>query len=242
MGLLQYVMTNRRRCPLSLRALFAILVLAVLAQYPVLAWSQINRLVVLGSSTAAGTGSSHVAKSWVGQLEVWLESRGTFVVNLAVPGALTASAACIVKGKPNWRKQINPQRNVERAIALGATHLILAFPSNDAIAGVPVTQTRDQLLGIRRCAARAGIKVAIMSTQPRAGVTPEQAQAIEEVDALMRRSFGKCYIDVNHILLKSGGQSDGSPIAAGDKVHYNDRGHAIIFGTVQKFIESGSCF
>lgn len=228
--------------PFKTKVWVAIALLVVLVQTPVWAVGQKNKLIVLGSSTAAGVGPTHYDRTWVGQLEVWLRSRGTAVMNLAVPGALSASAACSAQGEANWREQTNSQKNVHRAIALGATHLILAFPSNDATAGVPVEQTQEQLLGIQRCAARAGIKVAIMSTLPRAGLAHEQRQAIEQVDALMRQNFGKCYIDVNQTLLDLGGQSAGSPIAAGDGVHYNDKGHAIIFGAVQKFIESGRCF
>lgn len=202
------------------------------------------KLAVLGSSTAAGTGASEPARSWTGLLQGWLRSRqaGT-LENLAMPGALTGSATCgDPQGLPNWRQGLHPTRHAGAALAAGATHLILAFPSNDATTGVPVAHTLAHLRGIIDCARQSGAKVAMLSTQPRAGLSREQRRAIAEVDAAMRQQLGGCFVEVNAALADATGVQPAPALSAGDGVHYNDRGHAVVFGIVRHFMESGACF
>jgi acyl-CoA thioesterase I len=209
----------------------------------VLAMPQGGKLVVLGSSTAAGTGASSPNRSWVGQLSSWLDKQHSMAVkNFAVPGALTTVALCTntagLKEKETWFAL----QSVDRAIATGATHLILAFPSNDATAGLPASTTIANLMKIRQCAHAASLKVAVLSTLPRSGLTAEQKRTVSDVDTQVRQMFASCYIDVYAALAETGSQEPARTLSAGDGVHYNDRGHAVIYSAVRRFIESGSCF
>lgn len=225
------------------RQLKAALLVFVLT--PALCWaSPPAALAVLGSSTAAGTGASQPALSWVGLLRPWLaQARGLTVVNLAAPGAPTDSAVCATEARPELREAVAHARNIDRALKLGANRMILSFPSNDATYGIPTKRTIAQLLSMRHCAQKvAGTRVAVMSSLPRSGLTAEQTAAIAQVDTAMREAFGGCYIDVRASLSDAAGVNPRSDLSFGDGVHFNDAGHAVIFGIVKKFIEAGSCF
>lgn len=201
------------------------------------------KLAVLGSSTAAGQGASSLAKSWVGMLTSWAEKQqGQSVRNFAISGALTSSAVCASQITAEAQESVRPLQSADRAILSGATHLLLSFPSNDATAGVAVSATLSNLLGIKRCAESAGLKVAVLSTLPRSGLSAEQKKAISLVEKQLRLKFGACYIDVYPSLAEQATAEPARALSAGDGVHYNDRGHAVIYAAVRRFVESGSCF
>jgi lysophospholipase L1-like esterase len=191
-----------------------------------------EKLVVIGSSTAAGNGASAPNASWVGLLKPWLlNRRGWKVENFAIAGTLTSSAACLAPGSATTR-----------AISSGATHLIFSFPSNDATAGVAPAVTLEHWRDILQCAADKSVKVAVMSTIPRAGLTIEQVNSIAQVDKELRETLGPCFIDVKNQLLDTDGASPKASLSAGDGVHFNDRGHLVIFNQVLIFLRSKQCF
>ncbi len=191
-----------------------------------------EKMVVIGSSTAAGNGASAPNASWVGLLKPWLlNRRGWKVENFAVAGTLTSSAVCLATGSATTR-----------AISSGATHLIVSFPSNDATAGVTSAATLENWRDILQCAADKGVKVAVMSTIPRAGLTVEQVNNIDRVDKELKQTLGPCFIDVRNLLLDADGSSPKASLSAGDGVHFNDRGHLVIFNQVSIFLRSKQCF
>jgi acyl-CoA thioesterase I len=201
-------------------------------------------LAVLGSSTAAGTGASQPGRSWVGLLQAWLaKTKGGSVISLAAPGVLSTSALCTQQVNSNIAELISPTRNVDRALKLGATHLILSFPSNDTTNGVSAEQTISNFLYMRQCAqSNDKVRVAVMSSLPRDGLTKQQNAAIAQIDAAMLKEFGGCYINVRSALADTDHESIRHDLSAGDGVHFNNAGHTIIFGMVKRFMESGQCF
>jgi acyl-CoA thioesterase I len=201
-------------------------------------------LAVLGSSTAAGTGASQASNSWVGLLQAWLmRTKGEKIINLATPGILSSSALCNQHTNSNLSELVSPTRNVDRAIKLGASQLILSFPSNDTTNGIPADQTINNFLEMRQCAhSNDKVQVAVMSSLPRSGLSKKQNAAIAQIDAALQKEFGKCFIDVRSALSDSSNENPKREFSAGDGVHFNDGGHAIIFATVKRFMESGKCF
>jgi acyl-CoA thioesterase I len=201
-------------------------------------------LAVLGSSTAAGTGASQPGRSWVGLLQAWLaKTKGGSVISLAAPGVLSTSALCTQQVNSNLSELIAPTRNIDRALKLGATHLILSFPSNDTTNGVSAEQTISNFLYMRQCAqSNDKVRVAVMSSLPRDGLTKQQNAAIAQIDAAMLKEFGGCYINVRSALADTDHESIRHDLSAGDGVHFNNAGHAVIFGIVKRFMDSGQCF
>ncbi|MEY4427173.1 MAG: hypothetical protein RL535_1471 [Pseudomonadota bacterium] len=206
--------------------------------------AETNTLAVLGSSTAAGTGASQASRSWVGLLQTWLtKSKAGTIINLATPGVLSTSALCTQQINSNISELISPTRNIDRALKLGATRFILAFPSNDTTNGMTAEQTISNFLDMRQCAqSNDKALVAVMSSLPRDGLTKQQSATISQIDAALRKEFGGCYIDVKSALTDASNEHIRHDLSAGDGVHFNDAGHAIIFTAVKRFMESGKCF
>jgi lysophospholipase L1-like esterase len=206
--------------------------------------AETTSLAVLGSSTAAGTGASQPSRSWVGLLQAWLaKTKGGNIINLAAPGVLSTSALCTQQVNSNLSELITPIRNIDRALKLGATRFILAFPSNDTTNGMPAEQTISNFLDMRQCAQSNDlVRVAVMSSLPRDGLTKQQNATIAQIDAAMRKEFGSCFINVRGALADTDHESIRHDVSAGDGVHFNSAGHAIIFGIVKRFMESGKCF
>jgi acyl-CoA thioesterase I len=202
-------------------------------------------IAVLGSSTAAGAGASQPSRSWAGLLQAWLAQKkeGGNIINLATPGVLSTSALCKQQVSSNLSELISPTRNIDRALKLGATHFILAFPSNDTTNGIPAEQTITNFLDMRKCARlNDKTRVAVMSSLPRSGLTEQQNAAITQIDTAMRQEFGSCYINVRSSLADTGNENPRRELSAGDGVHFNDAGHKVIFNTLKRFMESGQCF
>jgi acyl-CoA thioesterase I len=201
-------------------------------------------LAVLGSSTAAGTGASQPSRSWVGLLQAWLaKTKGENIINLAAPGVLSTSALCTQHVNSNISELISPTRNVDRALKLGATHFILAFPSNDTTHGMPAEQTISNFLDMRQCAqSNNKVRIAVMSSLPRDGLTKQQSATLVHIDTAMHKEFGRCYLNVRSALADANNENIRHDLSAGDGVHFNDAGHAIIFRIVKRFMESGQCF
>jgi lysophospholipase L1-like esterase len=208
------------------------------------ALAQTPSLAVLGSSTAAGTGASHPSRSWVGLLQAWLaRAKGERIINLATPGVLSTSALCSQETSSNLFELVSPNRNVDRALKLGATHLILAFPSNDTTNGMPAEQTINNFLDMRQCAqSNDKVHVAVMSSLPRSGLNKQQNMTIARIDLAMYKEFGHCFINVRNALSDLSNENPRRDLSAGDGVHFNDAGHAVIFNIVKRFMESGQCF
>jgi acyl-CoA thioesterase I len=226
----------------TLRRLLTIALLSAAVTNSV--YAETTTLAVLGSSTAAGTGASQPSRSWVGLLQAWLaKTKGESIINLAAPGVLSTSALCTQQVNSNIAELISPTRNVDRALKLGATHLILSFPSNDTTNGVSAEQTISNFLYMRQCAqSNDKVRVAVMSSLPRDGLTKQQNAAIAQIDAAMLKEFGGCYINVRGALADTDHESIRHDVSAGDGVHFNNAGHAIIFSIVKRFVESGQCF
>jgi acyl-CoA thioesterase I len=201
-------------------------------------------LAILGSSTAAGTGTSDPSLSWAGRLGTWLQkTEGNVVENLAVPGALTASALCTGgPGRPAPALRVaSDNRTMDQALATGARRIILAFPSNDAVAGVPAGQTLANIRQMTECARASGAQVAVLSSLPRAGLTPDQRKSIQRVDEELKARFGACFLDLRDTLTNGSRVQVRTEYSAGDGIHFNDLGHLLIFRQVRQFIETGRC-
>ena len=85
-------------------------------------------IVILGSSTAAGTGPSSADSTWVNRYRKYLQeiNPNNLVTNLAIGGTTTYHIM------PNWfapppnRPASNPNNNVSQAVALGADVIALS--------------------------------------------------------------------------------------------------------------------
>lgn len=194
---------------------------------------------VLGSSTAAGVGAPD-GLGWVARLGAQLQAQGVGLTNLARSGLLTSQALPVGTPLVAGRAPPDPAVNIDRALTLSPALVILSFPSNDAVAGVPAAETVGHWQLIAQHAARAGSATLVLSTQPRDGLDAVQRAALDETDRLAADAFGACFVALRAAL--SDAQGNIAPaLSAGDGIHLNAEGHRIVFERTMAVLASERC-
>ncbi|HTN09029.1 SGNH/GDSL hydrolase family protein [Agriterribacter sp.] len=190
-------------------------------------------IVVLGSSTAAGAGASPKSNSYVNLFTQYLinsVNSGSTVTNLAIGGATT------YKMQPGWYSPptaypVDPERNIDAALALSPDGILLNYPSNDADRDIPIAEQKSNFLRVVDKADSANVPVWITSTQPR-NITEEGRANLILMRDWLQTTFTSKYID----FWTGIANADGTIVAAynsGDGVHLNNAGHAILFERVK---------
>jgi lysophospholipase L1-like esterase len=193
---------------------------------------------VIGSSTAAGVGAPS-GKGWAAQLGAAQQLIGVVTNNYARPGLLT-SQALPTDTLPPGRAPPDPTANIDRALASSPKLVILAFPTNDAMAGVPAAETVGHWQLIRKRAAQAGAATVVLSTQPRDDLDATQRATLDETDRRAADAFGTCFVAVRAALSDAQGRI--APMySAGDGVHLNAEGHRIVSERVIAALGSQRC-
>ncbi len=198
-----------------------------------------GKWVIMGSSTAAGTGALTPAKSWAGLLQAGIAANQLQVVNIAKSGTTTyaglATSSPPVAGRPGP----DPTANVTAALAHAPKALLLSYPTNDSAENYSATETVTNLLAIRAAAMASNVNVIMLSTQPR-DLSPAQLARLEEIDVGVSAVAGACFVAVRADL--AGLDSKLNPAYdSGDAIHPNDAGHALIHQRVRALIDSGTC-
>ena len=194
--------------------------------------------VVLGSSTAAGTGVP-AGQGWVSLLEAAYRPAGVSIRNLAVAGTVTYHALPGSLWPSLRRPSPKAEANVDAALALAPRLLLLAYPSNDAARGYSVEETVSNLLAIRKVSLAKGVPVLVLSTQPR-NLSAEQRASLSLVDQQLRAAVGPCFVATSEGLSTPDGLLQ-SAYDSGDGVHPNAAGHRLIADQVQAVINGGKC-
>lgn len=193
------------------------------------------KIVVLGSSTAAGAGPSSISKAWVWLYTDYLKQLDTRfdVTNLAVGGYTTYDVLPTGTTIPvGVNETIDTNRNITKAIALNADGIIVNMPSNDANMGYPVVDQMTNFNLLQTTALNAGIPIWICNVQPRnfaIGSTPMNIQL--QMSTEIPTGF-----PTNNVDFWTGiANADGTVNVlynSGDGVHLNDAGHQILFERV----------
>jgi lysophospholipase L1-like esterase len=194
---------------------------------------------VLGSSTAAGVGAPE-GLGWVALLGGAIQPQGVALTNLARSGLLTSQALPVGTPLAPGRAAPDPTLNIDHALTLAPRLVVLSFPTNDVVAGVPAAETVGhwQLIGQR--AAQAGAATLVLSTQPRDGLDGAQRAALDETDRLAADAFGACFVALRAAL--SDAQGNIAPtLSAGDGIHLNAEGHRIVFERTMAVLTGGRC-
>jgi acyl-CoA thioesterase I len=175
------------------------------------------RILVVGDSLSAEYGLSR-GSGWVALLEQRLarEKIAARVVNASISGDTTAGGRSRL---PSLLAQHRP------------THVVLELGGNDALRGLPLAMTQDNLGAMARAAKAAGAQVLIAGMQMPPNYGRQYGEAFAGLFASVARAEGAALVP---FLLK--GVADGADSEAryfqADRIHPNEAAHPIILGNV----------
>jgi lysophospholipase L1-like esterase len=194
---------------------------------------------VIGSSSAAGTGPSTPANAWVPRLQTYVAMRSVSITNLAVGGTNTYQALPI--GSPQVPNRPVPvgSLNIDAALSFSPKLVIVSYPTNDTELNFSVSETVNNILTIRAAALARGVPVLVQGTQPR-NLSDAQRAFFPQIDAQLAAAIGTCFVEVRSALAAADGRISAT-YDAGDGVHVNDAGHAIIYSKIRTVLDAGTC-
>lgn len=213
-----------------LPVLLSFLCLNIQAQVNINPCAQLTdiHVVVLGSSTAAGTGPSTVDSAWVNRYRDYLQAINpqSQVTNLAIGGTTTYHIMPSWFVPPSGRPSTNPNNNVTQAINLGADAIIINMPSNDAANGFGLTEQMHNFIAIANAADSAGIPVWVCTTQPKNFSPAAQAVQTSVRDSILSH-FGNFAVDFWTGIADT--NDDILPLYdSGDGTHLSTEGHSVL--------------
>ena len=214
------------------------------------------KIVVLGSSTAAGSGVQDVNNSWVNRYTKYLQTLDPTnqVINLAKGGYTTF--AIMPTGTPSYDTgsnilSVDTERNIDKALSYNPGAIIINMPTNDVSNGIPVDTQMDNFKTVIDMAEAAGVKVWITTSQPHNfgesydgpygdGKEPDPwkqtaRDQFRELTERIMATYGERAIDFYTDIATEDGYSFIRPeYDSGDGVHLNDAAHAILFEKVKE--------
>lgn len=190
--------------------------------------------VVLGSSTAEGTGPASPDSAWVNRYRAALVQANprVSVVNLAKGGYTTYHVLPTGSpGAPNAGITVDTARNVTKALSLNPCTIIVNLPSNDAANQFSAAEQLANFSQIAETAQKAGVEVWICTPQPRNFSDPAQIQIQREVVDSIFATYGDHAIDFWNGLADEKGHIR-KEYDSGDGIHLNNAGHRLLFERV----------
>lgn len=195
-----------------------------------------TRVVILGSSTAAGIGASSEPNSWAGKYRAYLQglNRNNEVINLANSGYTTYQ---ILPNSVANRPPSDPERNITKALSLAPDVIIVNMPTNDANSLYTVQEVMNNYNTVKSIADAQNVPVYFTSTQPRtiftgAGDPATKRQLLIDIRNATQSAFGVQYIDFWTGLAAVDG-SIRPEYDPGDGTHLNNTAHDLLYNRVK---------
>ena len=200
--------------------------------------SNARRIVVLGSSTAAGVGPKTSDSTWVSLLLAYVQAKDkqATITNLAVGGFNSYKILPEDADVPFNKPDPDPEHNIDKALSLQPNMIIINMPSNDITAGFSVVEFQRNLARVTDIIRRYKIRYYITTTQPRNTSAANRAK-LQQMRDLIIRHYPDAYINCWEGL----SAPDGNILPkydSGDGVHLNGLGHQVMFERVKEKITS----
>jgi len=203
-----------------------------------------STIVILGSSTAYGSGASTIDSSWVKRYTAALKTINPnyTVINLSLGGYTTFQMLPTGTAMPNGiTETIDVNRNVTKALTYNPYAIIVNMPSNDANKNYSVEKQLNNYAAVVNTANSQGITVWIATTQPRNFTDPIQIKLQKDMADTLLQIYGENAIDFWSITANPNGLIL-PQYNSGDGVHLNNAGHRVLFEQVMaKHIETLAC-
>jgi len=191
------------------------------------------KLVVIGSSSAFGTGCSPIDSSWVNRFKAQFKS--IEVVNLAANGYSTYCALPSGYSIP-FRPKPDNFRNVTKALSLSPNLVLISFPTNDVALNYTDEEIINNYSRIVSVLNGAKIDYLILSTQPRDFLASEKRTRLKLLNDKLQAIYSSHYYDFFGEIATLSFKIK-SDLAAGDGIHLNNKGHRLIFNGLIKNIK-----
>lgn len=188
------------------------------------------KIVVLGSSTAFGTGATTYDSSWVGRFTAYVKRKNVQneVYNLGIPGFTTYNnLRPIGYTPPPGRPSPVSGFTITDALALQPDAIIINMPSNDAINNYTLTEQQANFEAAVALADAANIPVWVTTTQPRNFLNSAQYSNLFAMRDWINNRFAEKAVDY----FSTVANPDGSINATYDfdAVHVNNLGHKLFY-------------
>ncbi|MFT3911999.1 MAG: GDSL-type esterase/lipase family protein [Ferruginibacter sp.] len=194
------------------------------------AWS----VVVLGSSTAYGTGASVYDSSWVAKFTAYLKRKNSQnnVYNFGIPGYTTYQNLCPTGFTPPANRPApNSSFNITAALALHPDAIIINMPSNDAANDYTVAEQQANFERAIHLADSANIPVWITTTQPRNNLSSAEMSALTTMRDWILTRFADKAVDFWSTIANPDGTI--ASYYGYDYVHVNNFGHDLLYKRVK---------
>jgi lysophospholipase L1-like esterase len=189
-------------------------------------------IVVIGSSTAAGSGST-APNAWVTQLTNRLNldyPNMITVTNLAVGGMSTYGALPTGSNVGN-NQAVDVTHNITAALTFKPQIILINLPTNDVAFGYTEPNTLANYATIINAARAAGAKVILTGTQPRDDVGANRPKLQTQNLDLLAAYPGDC-INIFDELADPATLMIKTQYSFGDGVHLNNAGHSYIYSQI----------
>lgn len=189
-----------------------------------------NYIVVLGSSTSAGTGANPPDSSYVNRVRKHLTGvDSTYrVLNLAVGGYTTYHVMPTGFIPPQGRPTPRITNNISYALEYIPKAIFINLPSNDAASNYPVIEQIANFDTLVAVANRNNIKLWITTTQPRNFSNQSQLDMLIAIKDSVFSRYSQYAVD----FWTSLAQPNGHIVAtynSGDGIHLNNAGHRLLY-------------
>ncbi len=195
--------------------------------------TQSNVYVVVGSSTAAGTGATVADSAWVGRFRKYVNELDAeaHVVNLAVGGFTTYDVMPSTFIQPAGRPAPKTNNNITYALSYNPKLIILNLPSNDANMGYTYEEQTANFQALSAYAAQYNVPLYVTTTQPRNFTEEAKRNSLMQVRDYITNTYGANAIDAWTTLAQTNGYIE-TIYDSGDGIHLNNKGHKLLYQRV----------
>lgn len=194
-----------------------------------------KKLVIMGSSTAQGTGATVYDSSWAGRITNYynqnnLDGQDTTVTNIAIGGYTSYSEMPTGFIPPPYRPSPDPNYNVTKALSYNPDVIIINLPSNDMASGFSKIEFMDNLRIMYQTITSAGVKCYISTSQPRNDLGDNWRDSLRTLVDSINNNFGIYSVNFWVDVATTDGLNHIKPeVSYGDQIHLNNLGHNYLY-------------
>ena len=198
-----------------------------------------KHIVVLGSSTSAGTGASPIDSAWVPRFTRYLKTVDTTyrVINLGVGGYSTYNVMPTGFTPPGGRPNPSTSNNITKALTYNPVAVLINLPSNDAAGSYPMIEQIANYDTLTAILKRNNIKFWMTTTQPRNFSNQSQLNLLFAMRDSTFSRYGPHALDVWTPLAQPNGFIL-AQFGSGDGIHLNNAGHKIVYERFRDAVNS----